>query len=88
MTAVILNLPGVLSVLPVDRWAERAPGPGDEQRVHAQRAGDPALHGDQAPPPGPGERSHPRLCARHPQTAQQLQLLLRLQPDGAVEQDV
>ncbi|CAF98895.1 unnamed protein product [Tetraodon nigroviridis] len=34
------------SVLPVDGRAERAPGPGDEQRVHAQRAGDPAVHGD------------------------------------------
>lgn len=69
----------------MDRRTERPPGTGDEQRVHAQRAGDPPLDGNQAPAPGPGERAHPRQRPAHPQTTQQLQLLLRLQPDGAVE---
>uniref|UniRef100_A0A3P9MW45 Engulfment and cell motility 3 n=1 Tax=Poecilia reticulata TaxID=8081 RepID=A0A3P9MW45_POERE len=73
-------------LLPVDGRTERPAGPGHEQRVDAQRAGDPAVHGDQAPPPGPGERPHPRRRPRRAQTAQQLQLLLRLQPDGAVGQ--
>lgn len=74
-----------MSVLLVDRRPERPAGPRDGERVHAQRAGDPPLHGDQAPPPGPGERPHPRQRAARPQTSEQLQLLLRLQSDGAVE---
>lgn len=73
-----------LSVLLVDRWPERSPGEGDEQWFHAQWAGDPPLHGDQAPPPRPWECPHPRLCPTRPQTAQQLELLLWLQPSGAV----
>lgn len=69
------------SVLPVDRRAERAPRPRDEQRIDAQRAGDPPVYGDQAPPPGPGERRHTRQRPGRPETSEQLQLLLRLQSD-------
>ncbi|KAM4733674.1 engulfment and cell motility protein 3 isoform 2-T2 [Anableps anableps] len=33
-------------LLLVDRRTERPPGEGHEQRIHAQRAGDPSVHGD------------------------------------------
>lgn len=73
-----------LSVLLVDWRVERSPGEGNEQRVDAQRAGDPSLHGDQTPPFRSGERPYSWFCATRPQTTQQLKLLLWLQPGGAV----
>ncbi len=70
---------GQFSVLRVDRWAECTAGEGDDQWVHSLRHGHSSQHGDEAPPPGPGEHPNPWSSSSDPQRAEQLWLCLWLQ---------